>query len=85
MKIEIIKLERGNSLLNYNCCMCKHNMALNSHAVAIGSQICHLICYKNIIKRQMNNLDMEKLGLECELAMLEPYKKEMICESLEKE
>lgn len=83
MDYKIIKLDGKNPIINYNCCLCKHNMALNIHGVLIGSQICHLLCYRNNLKRQSKNYKLIHERLEKEIAELEPYSKEMICESLE--
>ena len=84
--IKIVKFDRVKDKDKYGvkrCDECGKHFVLGQTIVNNGSWKYHLTCFKKYYTKALELLELDVVETKQILKQLEPYSKEMICESLE--
>jgi hypothetical protein len=85
--MEIIKLDKGTKKLlgHEQCHRCREIFILNDFMIRFGFYYFHLTCFKKYSENEIEKHENDIKEIRDSINLLEPYKKEMICETLLKE
>jgi len=85
--MQIIKLDKATHVMldNERCIKCHTKFTLNNFMVYNEIGCFHLTCFKKHSEKQIEKYEKNIIEIKSDIEELNPYKKEMICETLLKE